>query len=406
MRNGGSESGRRCASLDQHQKALFMVSRLRLFSFLLPLVIGTCSPLSSFAESGVTDQKILLGQSAAFSGPAAQLGIQMNAGAKAYFDAVNEQGGVFGRRIEIVKADDKYEADLAAANTKRLIEKDDVFALFGYVGTPTSNAALPIFTQAGVPFFAPVTGAQSLREPLNREVFNIRASYFDETEHLVEKLANVGIKSIAVFYQNDAYGRAGLEGVQRALKKMNLELVESATVERNSTDVAPAVAKILPKRPAAVLQISAYASSAAYIKEMRKAGYTGQFYNVSFVGSQALADALGKDGEGVVISQVVPFPWSSSSPVVGEYARLMDKAGVKDVNFSSLEGFIAAKVFVEGLKRAGKDLTRAKLVKALESINNKNYNGGGFDINFSASNHSGSKFVDMTMITKDKKFLN
>ncbi|SDX61070.1 amino acid/amide ABC transporter substrate-binding protein, HAAT family (TC 3.A.1.4.-) [Collimonas sp. OK242] len=377
------------------------------FSFVLPLIIGVCSPLSaSFAESGVTDQKIVLGQSAAFSGPAAQLGIQMNAGAKAYFDSVNEQGGVYGRRIEIITADDKYEADLAAANTKRLIEKDDVFALFGYVGTPTSNAALPIFTQAGVPFFAPVTGAQSLREPLNRQVFNIRAGYFDETEHLVEKLVNVGIKNIAVFYQNDAYGRAGLEGVQRALKKMNVELVEAATVERNSTDVKLAVSKILPKRPAAIIQISAYTSCAAYIKEMRKAGYTGQFYNVSFVGSLALSDALGKDGEGVVISQVVPFPWSSSIPVVAEYNKLMEKAGVKEANFSSLEGFIAAKVFVEGLKRAGKDLTRAKLVKALETINVKNYNGGGFDVTFTGSNHSGSKFVEMTMITKDKKFLN
>lgn len=379
----------------------------RLLSFLLPLIVGFCGLHSAvFAETGVTDQKILLGQSAAFSGPAAQLGIQVNAGAKAYFDSINEQGGVYGRHIEIIKADDKYEADLAAANTKRLIEKDDVFALFGYVGTPTSNAALPIFTQAGVPFFAPVTGAQSLREPLNRHIFHIRASYFDETEHLVEKLVNTGIKKIAVFYQNDAYGRAGLEGVERALKKMNVELVESATVERNSTEVNKAVGKILPKRPDAVIQISAYASCAAYIKEMRKAGYNGQFYNVSFVGSQALADTLGNDGVGVVISQVVPFPWRSSIPVVNEYARQMAKAGIKELNFSSLEGFIAAKVFVEGLKRAGKDLTREKLVKALETINIKNYNGGGFDVNFTANNHQGSKFVEMTMITKEMKFLN
>ncbi|MFC5472667.1 ABC transporter substrate-binding protein [Paraherbaspirillum soli] len=379
----------------------------RLLSFVLPLIVGISAPLSSsFAESGVTDQKIVLGQSAAFTGPAAQLGIQMNAGAKAYFDAVNEQGGVHGRRIEIIKADDKYEADLATANTKRFIEKDDVFALFGYVGTATSNAAMPIFTKAEVPFFAPVTGAQSMREPLNRQVFNIRASYFDETEHLVQKLVNTGIKNIAVFYQDDAYGRAGLEGVERALKKLNVPMAEAATVERNSSDVSKAISKILPKRPDAVILISAYTSCAAFIKEMHKAGYTGQFHNVSFVGSQALADSLGKDGAGVVISQVVPFPWSPAIPVVGEYTKLMAKAGIKNPNFSSLEGFIAAKVFVEGLQRAGKDLTRAKLVKALESINMKNYNGGGFDVNFSGTNHSGSKFVDMTMITKDGKFMN
>ncbi|MQR00131.1 ABC transporter substrate-binding protein [Glaciimonas soli] len=381
--------------------------RQHALTFVLPVLLGICTPWSaSFAENGITDQKIVLGQSAAFSGPAAQLGIEMHAGAKAYFDEINAQGGVYGRRIEIVTADDKYEPDLAAANTKQFIEKDNVFALFGYVGTPTSNAALPIFTQAKVPFFAPFTGAQSLREPLNREVFNIRASYFDETGHLVEKLVNTGIKNIAVFYQNDAYGKAGLEGVQRALKQMNVQMVETATVERNSLDVAKAVSTILPKRPDAVIEISAYASSAAYIKAMRKAGYTGQFYNVSFVGSQPLADTLGKDGVGIVISQVVPFPWTSSVPVVGEYNKLLTKTGIKNPNFTSLEGFLAAKIFVEGLRRAGKDLTREKLVKALETINIHNYDTGGFDINFSPTNHSGSKFVEMTMITKDAKFLN
>ncbi len=356
------------------------------------------------AETGVTDQKILLGQSAAFSGPAAQLGIQMHAGAKAYFDAVNAQGGVYGRRIEIIKADDKYEADLAAANTKRLIETDNVFALFGYVGTPTSNAALPIFTQARVPFFAPFTGAESLRQPFNREVFNIRASYFDETEHLVDRLVKTGIKNIAVFYQNDAYGRAGLAGVERALKLLKVDMVATATVERNSTDVSAAVAKILPKKPDAIIQISAYASCAAYIRSMQKAGYTGQFYNVSFVGSQALADTLGTDGPGVVISQVVPFPWHAATPIVSEYQKVMTKAGLKDWNFSSLEGFIAAKVFTEGLKRAGKDLTREKLVRALETVNRNNFDTGGFDVNFSPTNHNGSKYVDMTVITKDAKF--
>lgn len=356
------------------------------------------------AEDGVSDQKILLGQSAAFSGPAAQLGIQMHAGAKAYFDLVNAQGGVYGRRIEIIQADDKYEADLAAANTKRLIETDNVFALFGYVGTPTSNAALPIFTEARVPFFAPFSGAESLRQPFNREVFHIRASYFDETEHLVDRLVKTGIKNIAVFYQNDAYGRAGLAGVERALKLMKVEMVATATVERNSTDVSAAVAKILPKKPDAIIQISAYASCAAYIRSMQKAGYTGQFYNVSFVGSQALADTLGKDGPGVVISQVVPFPWHAATPIVSEYQKVMTKAGVKDWNFSSLEGFIAAKVLTEGLKRAGKDLTREKLVRALETVNRNNFDAGGFDVNFSPANHNGSKYVDMTVITKDAKF--
>lgn len=369
---------------------------------LLLACLMTTSPAR--AETGVTDQKILLGQSAAFSGPAAQLGIQMHAGAKAYFDSLNARGGINGRRIEIIQADDKYEADLAAANTRRLIEFDNVFALFGYVGTPTSNAALPIFTRARVPFFAPVTGAGSLRQPFNHNIFHIRASYFDETRHLVERLVNTGIKKIAVFYQNDAYGRAGLAGVEQALKMMKVDMVATATVERNSTAVQAAVSRILPARPDAIIQISAYASCAAYIRSMQKAGYTGQFYNVSFVGSQALADTLGSDGAGVVISQVVPFPWRAATPVVNEYQKVMTRAGIRDWNFSSLEGFIAARIFAEGVRRAGRDLTREKLIQALESINRDNFDGGGFDVGFSPTSHNGSSYVDMTMIGKDGKF--
>lgn len=393
---------------DAVMQDFFSLRRKTVFSSILLTIGAGCLPAASaLADSGVTEHKIILGQSAAFSGPAAQLGIQLHAGAKAYFDYINSTGGVFGRKIELLRRDDKYEAEIAAVNTKAFIENDDVFALFGYVGTPTSNAALPLFTQAKIPFFAPFTGAQSLREPFNRQIFNIRASYFDETEHLVDRLVNTGLKNIAVFYQNDAYGKAGLAGVERALKKKELPIIDTATVERNSLDVSKAVVKLIAKRPDVIIQISAYSSCAAFIKEMRKLEYTGQFYNVSFVGSQALADTLGKDGPGVVISQVVPFPWSiANAMVVGEYTKIMNKAGIKDLNFSSLEGFIAAKVFVEGLRRAGQNLTREKLIAALESINVKNYDAGGFDINFSPSNHNGSRYVDMTMIGKDGRFKN
>lgn len=362
-------------------------------------------PIASQAEPGVSENRILLGQSAAFSGPAAQLGIQLNLGARVYFDALNEKGGVHGRKIELITADDKYESELAAANTKKLIEVDEVFALFGYVGTPTSNAALPIFTKAKVPFFAPFTGAQSLREPFNPEIFNIRSSYYDETEYLVRGLVKNGMRHIAVFYQNDAYGKAGLAGVERALQQVKVPLLGTATVERNSTDVRAAVAKLLPLKPDAIIQISAYSSCAAFIQAMRRESYYGQFYNVSFVGSQALADALDKQGPGVVISQVVPFPWSRATPIVDEFHKAMKKAGKeKEVNFSSLEGFINAKVFVEGLRRAGRDLTRSKLIKALETIDANDYDVGGLVINFSPTNHNGSKFVDITVIVKDKKF--
>jgi ABC-type branched-subunit amino acid transport system substrate-binding protein len=375
-------------------------SILRTALLLLPAALA----LSARAEPGVSAHRILLGESAAFSGPSAQLGIDLHAGAKLYFDSVNQQGGVYGRKIEIVTADDKYEPDLAARNTQRLIQDDGVFALFGYVGTPTSNAALPIFTAAHVPFFAPFSGAQSLREPFHHEIFHIRAGYAEETEHLVDRLAGVGIRNIAVFHQNDAYGQAGLEGVQQALKKRGIALAADATVERNSVNVAAAAQRLLAKRPDAIIQISTYSASAALIKAMRQAGYTGQFHNVSFVGSQPLAAALGADGPGVGVSQVVPFPWKTSNPVVAEYQKELKRAKAGEPNFSSLEGYIAAKVFTEGLRRAGPELTRDRLISALESIGLKNYDIG-FPVEFSANNHRGSRFVDMTIITRDGKFL-
>jgi ABC-type branched-subunit amino acid transport system substrate-binding protein len=378
--------------------------RFAQFCTCISFALLTFSGAARADDPGITDRRILLGQSAAFSGPAAQLGIQMHAGAKAYFDYINRRGGVHGRQIEIVTADDKYEADLAEKNTRQLIEKDGVFALFGYVGTPTSNASLPLVLKEHIPFFAPFTGAQSLREPFKREIFNIRASYFDETEHLVDQLVKLGIKSIAVFHQNDAYGKTGLDGVERAMRKRGLTIVDTATVERNSVNVAAAVAKLNAKKPDAIIQITAYASASAYIKEMHKAGYTGQFYNVSFVGSQALADVLGNDGPGVVISQVVPFPWDQSIPLVSEYLKILKEAGIEKPNFSSLEGFIAAKVFVEGLRRAGAHPSREKLIAALETINRSNFDIG-FDVKFSPTSHNGSHFVEMTVISKGAKFM-
>jgi len=352
---------------------------------------------------GVTPTTVLLGQSAAFSGPAAQLGIQMNAGAKAYFDYINARGGVNGRTIQLRTRDDRYEGDLAAQNTRALIEEDKVFALFAYVGTPTSAAALPIFTEAKVPFVGPFTGAELLRNPLNRYVFNVRASYYDETEKIVEQLVSTGIDKIAVFYQNDSYGKAGLTGVQRAMKKRNLAIAALGTVERNTTDVSAAVKAIGAVQPDAVIMISAYTSIAEFVRQMKRAGSAAQFHNVSFVGSKALSDALGREGYGVVISQVVPFPWNPGVPVVKEYQRILKAAGHTDYNFGSLEGFLAAKVMVEGLRRAGRELTRERLIAALESMENVDL--GGFVVNFSRESHAGSEYVELTMIGRDGKFV-
>jgi ABC-type branched-subunit amino acid transport system substrate-binding protein len=343
---------------------------------------------------------LVIGQSAAFSGPAAQLGIQMNAGAKLWLDQVNAGGGINGNTIELRTADDGYEPDRCKANTEKFI-KDEVFGLLGYVGTPTCAAALPLINEEKIPFFGPFTGAEILRDPFSKSVFHLRASYYDETELIVKQLTGLGLNRIAVFYQNDAYGKAGLEGTVRALKRRNLETVATGTVERNTVDVAKAVAEIVPKQANAVVQISAYKSCAAFIREARKAGFGGTFFNVSFVGTQALADELKADGMGVAVSQVMPYPYTASIPITREFQAAAAKAGSVQVNYSSLEGYLAAKVFTEGLKRAPKNPTREQLIAGLESIQRVDF--GGFMVDFGTRDHVASSFVDLSMLTGDGK---
>lgn len=345
--------------------------------------------------------RLVLGQSAPFTGPAAQLGIQYHSGARLYFDQLNAQGGIGGRSIVIRTMDDGYEPERCAENTRKLLS-EDVFALFAYVGTPTSLAALPLATRAQVPFIAPFTGAMALREPLQKNVFHLRASYNDETALIVKQLTHLGLKKIAVFHQNDAYGQAGLDGVRLALAAQNLKPVATATVERNSVDVAKAVATLAAAAPDAVVQVSAYKSCAAFVRAARKAGYGGQFYNVSFVGTQALADELGKEAEGVVVSQVVPSPYNAANGITREFVAAAKKAGNVQVNYSSMEGYLAARLFTEGLKRASKP-TREGLVAGLESLGETAF--GGFQVSLSPTRHVASRFVELSMLKGDGRVL-
>ncbi|ABM31366.1 ABC transporter substrate-binding protein [Paracidovorax citrulli] len=342
---------------------------------------------------------IVLGQSAPLSGPSAQLGVQFHAGAKLYFDALNAQGGIGRRPVELRTLDDGYEPDRCAANTRKFIEQD-VLALFGYVGTPTSLAALPLFNQARVPFFAPFTGAEALRQPFNRLIFHVRASYHDETAVIVRQLTHLGLRRIAVLYQDDAYGKAGLDGVTAALAQDQLKPHATATVPRNSVDVAPAVAKLVAARPESIVLVTTYAASAAFVRAARKAGYGGTFYNLSFVGTQALADALGRDGAGVVVSQVMPSPYQTTRQIAREFQDAIRKGGNKvQANYSSMEGYVAARVFAEGLRQGGGKPTRESLVAGLEAIGTTTVSG--YPISFSGSSHAGSRFVEMSMLTGD-----
>lgn len=373
------------------------------------LLGSTLLALSAFAtaalaaNNGVTDTEIRIGQFAALTGPAAELGRRMQAGINAQFSAVNAAGGINGRKLVLVSRDDGYEPEKAAAAVKALIEEDKVFALIGSVGTPTTLAAVPAINAASIPLIGPFTGAQALREPINRNIFHVRASYFDETERIVQHLTTVGITKIAVFYQNDAFGKTGLDGVNRAMDRRKLKIVGIMTVERNSVDVTASLNELLKLAPEAVIQISAYKSSAALIKQARAKNYGGQFFNVSFVGARALASELGDVGTGVTISQVVPFPFATSSLISREYQQRMTEAGDKEFDFSSMEGFLAAKVLTEGLRRAGKDLSRQSLTTALESM--KDYNMNGFVVSYSPTDHEASNFTDLTIIGRGGKFV-
>ena len=367
------------------------------------LIFAAALLAASLAQAqGVTDTQILLGQSVALTGPSEELGKDMQAGALLYFNNVNRSGGVNGRKIVLTTLDDGYDPPRAVANTKKFINDDKVFALFGYVGTPTSNAVLPIFTEAKVPYVGAFTGAELLRTPFNRNIFNVRASYFDETEAIVQHLTAMSVTSIAVFYQNDAYGQAGLTGVERAMKRRNMEISARGTVERNTVDVGKAVTEMKKANPQAIVMIGSYKACAAFIKQMRDSGFNPTFWNVSFVGSKALAKELGPEGRGVQISQVVPFPWDATVPVVKEYRKLIDEAK-GEPGFGTLEGYIGAKVMVERLRRAGRKLDRESFIRGMETMND--YDVGGFKVSFGPGDHNGSKFVDLTIISKDQRFV-
>jgi ABC-type branched-subunit amino acid transport system substrate-binding protein len=312
----------------------------------------------------------------------------------AYFARINKSGGINGRRLDLVAVDDGYEVDRTVANTRSLIHDQRVFALLSFYGSSSTAAAMEIFSADKVPLVGTISGADSLRTPPNRYMFNVRASYANETEAIVRQLASLGINRIAVLYQNDGFGKSGLEGVTNTLKKNNLAPVAVGTVERNSVDVAAAVQTIAKANPQAVVMVTLYKPTAEFVRQMRKAGQSPQFMTLSPVGADALAKELGEDARGIGISQVMPYPWDATVQVVNEYHGLFGKNA--DYSYYGLEGFVMAKVMVEGLRRSGKDLSRERLIAALESLSD--FDVGGYRVSFGPNNRAGSRFVDLTVI--------
>ena len=353
---------------------------------------------------GVTEDRVLFGQSAAFSGPAEALGRGMRLGIRAAFEERNQTGGVHGRRLELVSLDDTYEPELAIANTRRLIEEDRVFALVGAVGTPTSNAAEPIASAAGVPYIGPFTGAEFLRSRSRPMVLNVRASYFQETEEMVERLSSdLGVSRFGILYQDDSYGLAGYKGLTRALKRRKLELAGIGTYPRNTTAVKTAVLDLSHSRPEAVVIIGAYRPVAAFIRWARLLGFDPVFINISFVGSNALANELGEAGDGVLVTQVVPFPGDDSIPVVSDYRNaLAAYAPESEPGFVSLEGYIVGRFVVEALDRAGPDLTRNGFINAVTLTGIHDL--GGFELEFGPIDNQGSDRVFLTEIGSDGRY--
>ncbi len=375
---------------------------MRLISALCALLSATAVSSALAADAAVTGT-IVLGQVAPFSGRSVKLAEEFNLGARTYFQALNERGGINGHRVEIRTRDDRYEPAETARLAKELIEQEGVFALFGTVGTGTTQAAVPVTTAAGVPLFAPSTGAQTVRTPFNRQVFHVRAGYIEEADYIVEQLAVSSLRQIAVLHQNDAYGKAGLEAVSKAQEKRGLKVAAVADVARDATDMTEAAKKLMAASPQAVVMVASYTSSAALVKAMKKLGYAGQFVATSYVGGKSLADELGSDGTGIWISEVVPFPWSEGTALQREYNQALQRAGVPHRSFGSMEGYLAAKVFAEGLRRAGRDPTRARFITALESM--QGWDAGGYRISYSPTDHGGTHRVEMTMIGPGGKFL-
>jgi branched-chain amino acid transport system substrate-binding protein len=356
------------------------------------------------ADPGVTETEVLLGASLALKGHAGFLGTQTLRGAMCYLAYVNERGGVHGRRIRVVTYDDSYDPPMCLANTQKLIIDDQVFALFCYVGTPTTVKVLPLIEEARVPLLGMFTGANALREPFNRQLINVRASYYQETgaavRHLVHDLA---LRKIAVFYQYDAYGFDGLTGTELALKGYGMAPVAGGSYTRGTLDVQEGLNKIMASGAEAVVMIGTYDPCATFIRMAHERGYRPVFYLVSFVGADELARRIETQHDATVLmSQVVPPPdRQDPSPLLtGEvgYITLLKRYYPDDQpNFVGLEGFINARVLVEGLLRAGPDLTREGFITAIESIHDFSL-GLGITISFSPTDHQGLDRVYFTRL--------
>lgn len=358
--------------------------------------------LAVSAEDGVTDSTILLGQTVGITGTVAGPVKEMNEGANAYFATINKAGGVHGRMIELRTLDDKFDPALTKANAEILITKEHVFALFQGRGTPHTQGILPILEASKVPLVAPSTGATVFHEPANHWLFNIRAKYQDEVVKAVEHFTTVGINSIGLLHVDDAFGLDGLAGFTKAMAARKLAPVVVTKFERVKPDYGLAADTVIKAAPQALIIVSSAKNTVEVIKAFRAKGSNIQIMTLSNNSSESFVKDLGKAGAGVIVSQVTPAPHLVST-TLGQEFKVAAKAHGATVSYAAMEGFVNAKVVVEGLRRAGRNLTREGFIKALESMQRVDL--GGILITYASDDHTGSDFVELTIIGRDGRFI-
>jgi branched-chain amino acid transport system substrate-binding protein len=366
-----------------------------------------CMAAMALLQTVACASELIISQIAPLSGVLASTGKQMVLGGDIYFKHINDTGGIHGKKIKVLVADDGYKVDETLRLTRETLARPEVLALYGFAGTANIGKLLSdnVLREGGAALVSPYTGGEPLRTPFNPWIFHVRAGYGDETEHMVQQLVTLGMNRVAVMYQDDGFGKAGLEGVEKALTKRQLKLSVAAPYERNTDKVEEAVKMVLASDAQAVIMISVNKPTAAFIKRYREAGGGAQLFNISVVDPAEIVKLAGLgNAHGLGISQVAPYPYLPKLPVVREYQNLLQKyAPGEQVNYTSFELFLGAKVLVEGLRRAGPNPTRALLIKAMEGMNN--FDLGGTSVRYAPDNRVGSRYVEVTVIGSSGKLL-
>ena len=358
-------------------------------------------PSLARAENGVADGTLRIGQSAVFTGPAKDFGIDYRAGLQLAFARANAAGGVNGRKLELVSYDDAYEPARTAANTAKLIEQDKVFALIGYVATGNLAAAMPLADKAGVPMFAPLVGTTSFRTTFNRNLFHVRAGYDLELRKIISHLSTIGIANIGVVYQDSAFGKSNLATCEQLAAEYKVQVVAKQPMAIAATEAKEIAAALSQARPGAVVMIMAGRMVEVFIRDYRAGASAAPLYTLSVGITDAPGSAQRLEGklEGLVTASIVPPPQALAVPVVADYRRDRGEFGEKIDSYTALEGYIVGRVFLEGVRRAGRSLTRDGFIAAMEGIGNARI--GEFPVAYSAKNHNGSTFVDLEMYRRD-----